>query len=196
MKALRIIYIALLYAMQICIISGLLFLFNNRDVLIQELNPLWISAIVIGVTAIFVGLAYSIVALVRCLKPASHPFRDALLFKLVMVPFFIVNFYLCAFLLAGLLNPWLAWSVFAVVPLVISLTYLVLLVTSSYSLGMMIRSLITKKENRRRYDWQIALHFVFVADVVSAFVVRRWEHEKEVEEGWAVPKKKAESKKE
>lgn len=184
MKALRIIYIVLLYAMQICVISAILVLFYDHNVLIHELGPVWISAIVIGVSAIFVGIAYSIVALIRCVKPAPHPFRDGLVFKLIMVPFFIANFYLCGLLLGGLLNPWLAWSVFAVVPLAVFLTYLVLLVTSSYSLGMMVRSLITKKENRGRYGWQIALHFFFVIDVVSAFVIRGWERQEEAERCW------------
>jgi hypothetical protein len=184
MKALRIVYIVLLYLMQACLISAILVLLNDHDILIQELGPVWISAIVIGVTAIFVGITYSIVALISCVKPALHPFRDGLIFKLVMVPFFIANFYLCGLLLGGLLNPWLAWSVFGVIPLVVFLTYLVLLVTSSYSLGMMVRSLITKKGNRGRYGWQIALHLLFVIDVVSAFVIRGWERQEEAERSW------------
>lgn len=196
MKALRIIYIVLLYAMQAFIISAILVLFNVHDVFIQDLNAVWLSAIIIGVTAIFIGAAYSILALIRSVKPAPHPFRDGLVFKLVMIPFFIINFYLCGLLLAGLLNPWLAWSVFGVIPLVIFLTYLVLLVTSSYSLGMMIRTLVVTKTNRKRYGWQIALHFIFVADVISAFVIRGWEHQEEVEEYWANKNKESKPKEE
>lgn len=196
MKALRIIYIVLLYTMQAFIISAILVLFNVHDVFIQDLNAVWLSAIIIGVTAIFIGAAYSILALIHSVKPAPHPFRDGLVFKLVMIPFFIINFYLCGLLLAGLLNPWLAWSVFGVIPLVIFLTYLVLLVTSSYSLGMMIRALVVTKTNRKRYGWQIALHFIFVADVISAFVIRGWEHQEEVEEYWANRNKESKPKEE
>jgi len=60
---------------------------------------------------------------------------------------------------------------------------------------MMIRSLIAKKGNRKRYNWEVALPFIFGTDVISTFVLRRREHQEETEKYWAKQKKENEPKK-
>lgn len=156
--------------MEICLATGF-FLFFFGDVSIDIVKGLLIASLVLGIIAFFLGVANIVLAITYILVPHQNKYKAIMIAKLALIPFFIMNFIICTLVCVGLLNPWLFMTSIVIVPLMIVITYGVLLVTSSYNLAHMIRALSKKEVTSKELTLHIIFHLIFVLDVVSSILL-------------------------
>lgn len=125
-----------------------------------------------------IGLANLIVAVLNFSKDIRPPYRLTMTAKLVLVPFFIVNFVIWALLIVGSLNPFLfflapLFAVFSVVS-----TYMIMLASGVHNMAYLLRELI--KTRQIKYIFYLIAHFIFCIDVVAAIVLYIKEKERSV----------------
>lgn len=126
--------------------------------------------IILGVL-LFISGAINIAYAVKCaIKPSNkskerEKLRAAMLFfKLLTVPFFIANF--IVFAIAAFLPLIFVFWIFY--PLVVIATYFLMLVTSSYSIAVLVLYNKSKLLSKRAFAVHVILQLVFIADVVDA----------------------------
>ena len=154
MKALLTSFIAALYSMQILFgIAFVLLLADNRAA-----AEFAIAAAILGLVAGMLGLVNIAFAVLQIFLPQQPVFGSIMVAKLCLIPFFIIHFVFCLLIVAGFLNPFLAWSLLFVVPMMVGIAYPVLFVTSAY----------TTLQAEIAY---IIAHLVFVADTVASVML-------------------------
>lgn len=161
----------LLYLMQALFVTAFLVLFYDHDILIQDLWPLFAASGALGLGACGVQAAMVVKAIVQGFKPEPNTYKTTMIYKLVLTPFFVANYYICLFMLGGLLNPWLAWSVPFLIPVMICLTFYAMAASSSFNISYMINELVTKKKKPSALVAHLVLHCLFVSDVISSVVL-------------------------
>lgn len=113
-----------------------------------------------------------ILNVVYAITKFSHPFEDTIRFtfitKMVAIPFFCLNFFICFIVLAGFMNPWLLIGVPLVLALEIGMTYLVLIATSSHMVVYLANKLFAREVSLECGLMNIVLHLFFVFDVFSS----------------------------
>ncbi|MCI8435087.1 MAG: hypothetical protein HFK10_03900 [Clostridia bacterium] len=167
MKALLTSFIAALYSMQILFgIAFVLLLADNRAA-----AEFAIAAAILGLVAGMLGLVNIAFAVLQIFLPQQPVFGSIMVAKLCLIPFFIIHFVFCLLIVAGFLNPFLAWSLLFVVPMMVGIAYAVLFVTSAYTIGYMIYRLRTKQTTLQAEIAYIIAHLVFVADTVASVML-------------------------
>lgn len=170
MKKLLTSFIVVLYTMEICL-SSAFFLFFWGDVSNGVIQGLLITSLVLGIIAFFLGLSNIILAITHILVPHQNSYKSIMITKLALIPFFIMNFIICMLVCVAILNPWLFMTSIVIIPLMIGITYGVLLVTSSYNLAHMIRALSKKEATSKELTLHIIFHLIFVLDVISSVIL-------------------------
>lgn len=173
MRVLLATFTTVLYCFQLTIIAALVLLLgsDNTDSIVW--TPFYITLAVLAVAAFFLGVANIAKALSNFFAPAQkNPFTTIMVFKILLIPYFIVNFALCFLIVAGSLNPFLIVSVFITIPIMCFLTYCVLLVTSAYNLSRMFAMIVRREESLQTLIPHIIFHFIFLSDVVDSVIVR------------------------
>lgn len=168
MKKLLAAYVVVTYAMQICSVAALIAAFNGRSPLSKAF--LIATAVLFAIDCVL-GFSNIVVGLLQLGVPKQPVFGAVMVAKLCLIPFFIVNFVLCLLLVAGFLNPFLAWSLVLVVPLMIGLTYAALLVTSSYAICYTVRQLRTGQRTLGERLIYIVALLLFAVDNVAAVLL-------------------------
>lgn len=164
------IYIAVLYLAQACIFSSAVLCMKDYSESIYMVF-LWLS-VAFYAFAVFWGIGLSIASLGLIYKPKRFTYQTVMIGKLVLIPYFLLNFLCCFLLVAGFLNPFLAWSLIIVIPLLIGMTYIAMLPLSLASAALSIGYVRQKKvESQKIILWQI-LEFFFVLDVFAAIVLK------------------------
>lgn len=156
--------------MEICLATGF-FLFFFGDVSIDVVKGLLIAALVLGIIAFFLGLSNIIVALTHIITSHKSSYFAIMIAKLALIPFFMMNFVICILVCVAILNPWLFMTSIVLVPLMVGITYGVLLVTSSYNLAHMIYALNKKQATSKELTIHIIFQLIFVLDVVSSIIL-------------------------
>lgn len=133
-------------------------------------NVLVILFWIFGAAACGIGFANFVLGVVQIFKPKNVPYKSVMVCKIVLVPFFILNFIYCMLIFVGSLNPFLLWLLPIVIFLAI-LTYGILLATSAYNAGYLIYRLRTGEGSFIENIVFIILHFIYIADVVSSVVL-------------------------
>lgn len=171
MKKLLIIYVVLLYLMQLFLyvpISIHLYLTPLPEGVITGFTT---ASIVLAFIALAFGVGDVIYGVLKSFFPDPKTIKIVMIFKLILIPFFCVNFDVCVMIVGGLANPWLMLSIPLAVVLMVALTYLVLLATSVYSEGFMIYQLIKKERTIKELAAHIVLQLFFVLDDFSIVVL-------------------------
>ena len=170
MKKLGIVYLVSLYAAQAPFLIASILPFSQKST-ITSYNPYFLTGFILEGISIILGLVYGIVLLANVLTPELRDYRFAMILKFALIPYFVINFYLSTLTVGGLLNPWLAWSAFLVVPLLVSLTYAVMLISSISNVVALIRDIIQKKRTFRDSLMILIFHFFFVFDDLGAILL-------------------------
>lgn len=173
MKKLMIAYVSILYVMQIFYMATILMMVwtvRKNPYAINPFIPLGIG-IFFGLIALTIGVGHLILGLRQSYSPTSNICRFTMLSKISLIPFFILNFVICFLFVAGAFNPFLIWSLFIIVPIMVFLTYLVLLTTSSYNIGYLMYK-VRKKECTLAFGiWYSIFHLIFCIDVFASIVL-------------------------
>lgn len=127
----------------------------------------------------YVSLAFGLLSfplfaaniVIACLKiglPDMDAPKFSLVAKLILIPFFAANLFVCLCALSGFLNPWLFWAAPAIILLEVGLTYVVLLASSANLIAYLLRKTLQGEIPLKWGVIHIILQFCFVLDVVDA----------------------------
>lgn len=128
MKKILTVFTVSIYAIQICLIAGLIFFLSHNDVLAKPSMCLLVLSCIAVVSAIVTGIINIITAVKKCRKE-SFDFKLIIKFKFIQIPFFIINYVLWLLFALAMLNPVMI-GLLQVIPIGIAFTYIVMLTTS------------------------------------------------------------------
>ena len=113
-----------------------------------------------------------IMALISLFKDFESPIRIALKIKLILIPWYIMNFIICLLLSVGFLNPWLLIAWFFVVFIMICITYIMMLSTSLTAFSYTVRKLV-KGEYKKKglIITGLVFLFFFFLDILGALLL-------------------------
>jgi len=135
---------------------------------------LWLVSIVVSFILSLANVCYAIIGK----HEESNIYRDSLIFKIVLIPFFIANFILGILVAVSSLFSVFTLFFFASIPLfIIALlmmvfAYWLMLSTSSYSIVLRLKKVVISKAPIKDV-LIIVLHFIFVLDVFAAIILYR-----------------------
>lgn len=123
-----------------------------------------------------VCMLFGIVNLIFALKEVSvcteNGFRNVMRFKLIQIPFFIVNFLFWLFYMLASANPFLIFT-WVFIPVVILYTYGVMLATSFHECAHLIACKRKGLLGQHKIWYHIILQFIFVLDIIDSIVLYR-----------------------
>lgn len=102
----------------------------------------------------------AVLAIVSIFKGGENPSKVTMIVKLSLIPWFVLNFYLCVLLMAGFLSPWLLWSAPLMLVILVCSTYCYMLATSLSDIAFFFHKLI-KKETKIRAPFVVSIVFMF-----------------------------------
>lgn len=169
MKKSFVFHIILLYLAQLSVSVSVILFFKN---VANKICSAFLCA-GIGLYAIATILGFVIMALSATTinNPQKISYKFIMVSKLILIPYFVINFVQCFLLIAGFLNPFLFLSLIVIVPMLIGLTYISMLPTTIASTFLTISSVSNKKiEFEKIIVWQV-LEYLFVIDVISSVII-------------------------
>ena len=170
MKKILIPFIVFLYLSQITVVIGLATAFA-LDLYIQDIWVFLLIAVLFGFTAFCLAVTIFAFGIIQIARGKPNGYLQIMVTKLVLVPFFVVNFIMVVILIGAMGNPFLMWAIPAVLIISVSLTFFSMFATSFYNIGTMIYQLRKKEVIIERVLAHIIFHFIFVFDVISAVII-------------------------
>lgn len=119
---------------------------------------------------VLLGIANLIFALKEVTVCTENGFRNVMRFKLIHIPFFIVNFLFWLFYMAASANPFLIFT-WVFIPVVILYTYGVMLATSFHVCGHLLACKRKGLLGQHKIWYHIILQFIFVLDIIDSIVL-------------------------
>ena len=166
MKALLYSFAACLYAMQISFILWAVFFFYDIPfglIFIVLAAMFLLAAFVLGCVNLAFGIA-------QISGPKDGIAKTVMIVKLILMPFFVINFIIGFMTMAAFANPFLFMALWIVIPALCVMTYAEMLVTSSYNLGAMIHRIRSKQNTFGELALFIISQFIYILDVVGAII--------------------------
>ena len=167
MKALLYSFAACLYAMQICVICWAVFFLYDIPfgfIFIILAALFLIAVLVLGSINLAFGIA-------QVSNPKEGMDKTVMIVKLVLMPFFVINFIIGALIFAAFVNPFLFMALWIVIPALCVLTYAEMLVTSSYNIGALIHRIRSKQNTLGELALFIVSQFLYFLDVVGSIIL-------------------------
>jgi len=169
-KVMSIVQVILMYVAHIPIDLGLIFFFT--DTCLSSVMILFLVGIILTSLILCFCIASAIVSLTSIFTKTSNPTKTVMISKLALIPWFIANFYFCALMLAGTLNPFLLIVAPVVFIIEVSVTYLLMITISIIDLAFVINKLKGKELVINKYLFFInILLFIFCLDVLGSILL-------------------------
>ena len=144
---------------------------NCEDILNVAAKPIFISFLVLLIIVSPLCLLTAITSIVSIFKGNKSPAKTTMIVKLALIPWYVLNFYLCIMLIAGFLNPWLMLAAPVVAALLMCSTYIYMLATSLPDIAYLIRLLIKRKIRiKASVVFAIIFLFIFCLDVIGGLM--------------------------
>lgn len=120
------------------------------------------------------GCAGLVLSLILIRKRTDPPYRITLIVKLILIPWYVFNFYYAFCFVVGSLNPFLMVFIPVEIVIAVCVTWFLMVLTGVQNVIHALKTLI----GRRRKPSPaviagIVMHFVFVADGVGAILLDR-----------------------
>jgi len=146
------------------------------------LKALEIITLVGVVFSILITLTSTVFSLFNIKQNAECPYKTVMFVKLILIPWFIANFYFCLLLIGGFLNPFLLATIPLLICIEVIATYIQMISISLHSIVYYFASLIREKKKAVPLQLvSVIFHFFFCLDVVGAvmlFLKTKTEQEK------------------
>ena len=154
----------------LCIIS-LPIMLPDESTIVENCGGLLLGIAFSGMGIAFVIcallLAFSIVSIFK----GENASRMTMIIKIVLIPWYIVNFILCVCLIGGMLNPFLMLTIPIAVFLMISTTYINMLASGLPDIAFFVHLLIKKKvELNATLIISILFMFIFCLDAIGGIL--------------------------
>ncbi|MGN1373130.1 MAG: hypothetical protein ACI4VK_03665 [Candidatus Coproplasma sp.] len=126
----------------------------------------------LNVLLIPVGIVAVAFAILNLTSDGKNPAWVTFIVKLVLIPWYCLNFLVCFMLVAGFLNPFLMLAVPLLIGIEVCITYLYMLCSSLQIISYTVRQLITKRIRLTpTLIVAIVFSFIFVLDVVGSYLL-------------------------
>lgn len=169
MKKLLISFTVFVYLMQISFVV----LFAVPDELFDSRYSflLLLPVIVLGAVAAILGLVNLVFGFLQISRPAEDVYKTVMIIKLVLVPFFIINFVLCVmFAACFIIIPYFVLGGIILAVLFMLMTYAITLVTSVYNICYSLYRVRTLKHGFFGMIVPFIFQFFFVLDCVGSIL--------------------------
>ncbi|MGN0805802.1 MAG: hypothetical protein ACI4MC_02080, partial [Candidatus Coproplasma sp.] len=111
-------------------------------------------------------------AILNLTTDGESPAWVTFIIKLVLIPWYALNFLVCFLLVAGFLNPFLMLAIPLLIGIEVSITYLYMLCSSLQIVSYTIRQIITKRiPLTPMLLVGIIFSFIFVLDIVGSYLL-------------------------
>ena len=175
MKALLYSFAACLYAMQFSFIGWAEFFLYDI--------PFEFIFIVLAAFFLLAAFVLACVNLAFAISQISSPkqgiIKTAMIAKLILIPFFVINFLIGFLILGAMANPFLFMAYWIVVPFLCITTYVEMFITSAYNLGVLIHRIRSKQNTLGQLALIIISQFIYFFDIVGSIILyvrqRGWE---------------------
>lgn len=169
-------FIVSLYIWQILLITWIFLSMNLRFISFDVDILLWIS-LIMGVVAFFLGLLNVFLGLRKIFNSPKCVYKSVMISKILLIPFFIINFFLCFIIVIILFNPFMFFVVPFILYLMICGAFGIVLATSSYNIGYMLNKIRNKEKTWNDLIVYFLLQFIFILDIVSSILLFKKEAE-------------------
>ena len=161
-KLLLIIQIVLMYATQV---SFFLVGISGIDIF------LWIL-IIVGLLSLIIGLINVIFGVINIFRGQKNPLVMTLVCKIILIPWYIINFVIWALLVVGFMNPFLILGIPILLVIGISFTYMYMICTSSLNISYAFNLIKNKAiKNKPLLIVSMIFHFILCLDVVGSIMI-------------------------
>ena len=127
--------------------------------------------IFISIALIPVCIVNIILSLVSIRRSDKNPSLLMLILKCALMPWFVLNFAICAVITLGMLNPFLLWAMPLVVSILAFSTYLCMVSTSLPDVAYFAGKLRNKEARMMpQYVLPIVFMFIFCMDAIGALI--------------------------
>jgi len=166
-----IIQMALMYLTQLPFVLAILSIMRY-EASFEEVEPLLKLGLIDGVCLFPVCAASVALGLIKGLKKKGNPLGITLCVKLLLIPFYIINFVICILLVGGFLNPFLMIALPLLIMIEIGITYVLMISTSIQSFTYILKALPSnhKRANPAIITGLIFL-FIFSLDVIGIIML-------------------------
>lgn len=164
-----IIMIILLYLMDLLFLIDLKLIGNVNDSIVLAI---FIIGLVLGGIGILFGIANGLFELLNIFNSKKNSIKKTFVIKIVLIPWYILNFFFWFLIAAGFCNPWLMLAVPIVIALGVGFTEFIMLLTSVDNIIYVIKVIIKKKAMVSKTTiLAFVLHFVLCLDVIGAIML-------------------------
>lgn len=126
----------------------------------------------LNVLLIPVGIVAVVFAILNSTSDSQNPALTTFIVKLTLIPWFILNFFVCFLLVAGFLNPFLMLAVPLLICIEVIITYIYMVCSSLQAVSYTIRQLIKKRIHiNAAIIVGLIFSFIFVLDIVGSFLL-------------------------
>lgn len=169
-KKMAIVQTILMYVAHMPIYFGLIFFFT--DTFTSSVMALFLIGIILTSLVLTFCIASAILSIISIFKKTYNPTKAVMISKIILIPWFIVNFYFCVLMFAGTLNPFLLIFAPVVAIIEISITYLLMVTISIIDLAFVINRLKSKELSMSKYLVFInILLFIFCLDFLGSILL-------------------------
>lgn len=135
------------------------------------LNGCLASSLALAVILIHICIANAILSIVSIFKGKESPTKLVMILKLVLIPWYVLNFVMCALVVAGMLNPMLMFGIIPFIAIASTLTYIYMLPTSLPDIGYFIQLKVKKKVAHTPWMiWSMIFMFIFCLDILGSII--------------------------
>ncbi|MDR0858276.1 MAG: hypothetical protein LBN97_04525, partial [Oscillospiraceae bacterium] len=165
--ALLVLYLIGVYSVPIAAYS--FFIAASNGAQIEDLETKAALALPFALMAVTCVIIFAnvLIAVIGAVKREGASFRRVLLFKLLTLPFFAVNF---AVWLLGSMVFHIALFIWPLIPVIIAYTYMVMLGTSVHNIAKLARLRKDKRITTKQCVKHTIFQLIFVLDVIDAIV--------------------------
>ncbi|MDE6661502.1 MAG: hypothetical protein K2J93_06750 [Anaeroplasmataceae bacterium] len=145
------------------------FMFNEK----LFLSLFIVALVLMGISYIF-GIINAIIAIVDIFRDVPSPTKLTMITKLVLIPWYIENFFVWLLMVGICANPWLMLAAPLVMCIGVGYTFSFLIFTNVHNFSYVIRLWRMKKlKLTSEIIIPIALHFIFVLDILGSILLHR-----------------------
>ncbi len=170
-KPLLIIQLALMYLSEILITIGALVVVEAENETLQiVMKWFFFSGIILAGVVAFLSTFILIPIIMSIFKKNNQDMtKFTMIIKLAAIPWYILNFIMCFFTIAGMFNPFMMIGIPFMIVIFVCITYIDMVVVSANNVAVIISELKTKQiKFSPLLIIGIIFHFIFCLDVLGA----------------------------
>ena len=143
------------------------------DEVVDKLFPtLLLGGIIATALILPLCLVNAIFAVISLIRGSNNPSKTTMIVKLALIPWYIINFMICCFLISGFLNPFLMLAAPIVLCILVGITYLLMVSTSLFDIAYIINKMIRKEiKEKGLIITSLIFLFFFTFDVLGSIIL-------------------------